>query len=931
MSDENKKYDVNGEVPLFEDEGEQAADEKTVVDTEILKKLSEKLKDEEEPSVGKELKLDGEAIDADEVLEADEVEAVPVEAEVEPPVSRKAPAAAAAQPRASEPETPPPVEETAPPEISDEKTVILSTDEMAEEAGMQPAKLLVLDGPAGEKGKEYEISFNEIYIGRGIENDFVIGDPTISRKHFRVRRRFDEYLLVDLGSGNGTMINGVRQAEYVLHTEDIITIGNTKIQFIDYEQRRRRVEEDDAAGAPTAVYASDPVEVMAANRAPHPAAVAAEPPAQAPKELLENMAPTMVPRTVAPEAVTPPKPAVSAAAAVPPVKPVAKPAAPPEKPAAPQPPKPAASAESPSLKPRRPTAQPMPVQEPQWTRLPQKKGDSSSVAVILGVLSAVIILVVAGYAILKSPSSEGPQAEVAPAETVSPQQMAVNKLIEEANELVAQKAFSRAKKKFEAVMQLDAKNLDASNGMLLAQSEMENEATITEARTLVDRNDLSLATIKLGNVDDKSVFFADAKTLLDTINVKRFGEAMDKAAKLVEAKNYDQALAELDRILQQAPEFASARELKAKIEGVVAGEKDLARQEELKAQEDRQRQEEEKARAQEDERLRKESEAAKAQEEKARRDEERRLAKEQEAQRKQDKLEQARLEKERKQEAQEQARQEKERKRQEEIQRKADAKRQAEERAQALAREKEEKKRQEAEARKKKQAQEEEDEEDEEEEEEDEEEPVAAAKNAPAKSAPEKEVSAKDVNDALTLFKNGDAPGAVAALKIVAGAKKGSSRVIANADQLLKSVQRFLEAYEAASGDYKRQNTDEAIKGFKKALAQETIVAKGESRYAKEINSKIADMYALKGRKELSAEQYSECFDSFQNALKYDSGNRLAQKGLEKLEEEAKKLYFRGVALSSSDPEEAKDKWKTIIKITPPSNKWHQKAKEKLQ
>ncbi|RJO72145.1 ATP-binding cassette domain-containing protein [Nocardia panacis] len=67
-------------------------------------------------------------------------------------------------------------------------------------------------------------------IGRTTDNQIVVNDPLASRRHARLIAGGDGLTIEDLGSANGTFVNGVRQARAVLRERDIITIGN--IDFV---------------------------------------------------------------------------------------------------------------------------------------------------------------------------------------------------------------------------------------------------------------------------------------------------------------------------------------------------------------------------------------------------------------------------------------------------------------------------------------------------------------------------------------------------------------------------------------------------------------------------------------------------------------------------------------------------------------------------
>lgn len=66
--------------------------------------------------------------------------------------------------------------------------------------------LLVLEGPGA--GQRISIEQPPLIIGREESCDLVIADRQVSRQHARIRLEADRYLLEDLGSKNGTFVNG---------------------------------------------------------------------------------------------------------------------------------------------------------------------------------------------------------------------------------------------------------------------------------------------------------------------------------------------------------------------------------------------------------------------------------------------------------------------------------------------------------------------------------------------------------------------------------------------------------------------------------------------------------------------------------------------------------------------------------------------------
>jgi hypothetical protein len=72
----------------------------------------------------------------------------------------------------------------------------------------------------------------QVAIGRSKSNDIVIGDPRVSRQHARIEAQTNEAVLIDLGSTNGTLIDGRKVSGRVrLHGGNVITLGNTSLRF----------------------------------------------------------------------------------------------------------------------------------------------------------------------------------------------------------------------------------------------------------------------------------------------------------------------------------------------------------------------------------------------------------------------------------------------------------------------------------------------------------------------------------------------------------------------------------------------------------------------------------------------------------------------------------------------------------------------------
>jgi hypothetical protein len=177
-------------------------------------------------------------------------------------------------------------------------------------------RLLIRKGEG--EGKDHALS-GVCIVGRHASANFVLGDQLVSRNHFRVLSEGGAWYVEDLGSTNGTIVNGRRSKKTQLADGDVIVAGTTELQF---------VQKDLLGGAP--VRPAVPAEPVAAV-APPPAAVPAQPAVRPAIPAIPR-----APAPVAPAAPTAaPRPAVPVAArpaAAAPAKPAPAPAPAPAKP-----------------------------------------------------------------------------------------------------------------------------------------------------------------------------------------------------------------------------------------------------------------------------------------------------------------------------------------------------------------------------------------------------------------------------------------------------------------------------------------------------------------------------------------------------------------------------------------------------------------------
>jgi hypothetical protein len=89
------------------------------------------------------------------------------------------------------------------------------------------ARLRVIDRDGHEQVHEFDGS--GLTLGRAADNDLVVADSRVSRHHARITGRRGTLVYADLGSTNGSRVNGVQVGELVLGAGDRIEIGDTVI------------------------------------------------------------------------------------------------------------------------------------------------------------------------------------------------------------------------------------------------------------------------------------------------------------------------------------------------------------------------------------------------------------------------------------------------------------------------------------------------------------------------------------------------------------------------------------------------------------------------------------------------------------------------------------------------------------------------------
>jgi hypothetical protein len=94
----------------------------------------------------------------------------------------------------------------------------------------------------GQVIKDYHFPRGSVTIGRRKENSIVFTNPEVSSSHARIDKVGPDYILTDLQSTNGTLVNGLKVLSHRLSHGDRISIGKNVLLFIGTEKSKVEAE-----------------------------------------------------------------------------------------------------------------------------------------------------------------------------------------------------------------------------------------------------------------------------------------------------------------------------------------------------------------------------------------------------------------------------------------------------------------------------------------------------------------------------------------------------------------------------------------------------------------------------------------------------------------------------------------------------------------
>jgi len=125
------------------------------------------------------------------------------------------------------------------------------------------AQLVIIAG-IGSEGKRISVNGSPIHIGSADDNDLVIPDKAVSARHCRFEPGESGLVIRDLGSRNGTFVNGVRVITALLSEGAMVRVGRTTLRIVARSDRGLGKPEEMVAESPAMLEILDEVQSMAA-------------------------------------------------------------------------------------------------------------------------------------------------------------------------------------------------------------------------------------------------------------------------------------------------------------------------------------------------------------------------------------------------------------------------------------------------------------------------------------------------------------------------------------------------------------------------------------------------------------------------------------------------------------------------------------------
>lgn len=126
--------------------------------------------------------------------------------------------------------------------LEDERTAVVHLGDLKRSSlPAKPDRHILVRMDSANVGQVFSLDSEEWSLGRHTQSTIVLTDDGVSRKHARIVREGDRYVLEDLGSANGTFVRGQKVDRHVLTDGDVFQLGPTvmfRYTYTDASQER---------------------------------------------------------------------------------------------------------------------------------------------------------------------------------------------------------------------------------------------------------------------------------------------------------------------------------------------------------------------------------------------------------------------------------------------------------------------------------------------------------------------------------------------------------------------------------------------------------------------------------------------------------------------------------------------------------------------
>jgi len=122
--------------------------------------------------------------------------------------------------------------------MADERTRQLASPGGVPDSLLQQCSVTLVVVAGGAEGAEHPVNAKRVVIGRGGDSDWAFDDDAMSKEHAAIEVGATGLRVVDLGSTNGTYVNGERTDRQELKHGDTIQLGEHRFQCL-IEARQR--------------------------------------------------------------------------------------------------------------------------------------------------------------------------------------------------------------------------------------------------------------------------------------------------------------------------------------------------------------------------------------------------------------------------------------------------------------------------------------------------------------------------------------------------------------------------------------------------------------------------------------------------------------------------------------------------------------------